>query len=336
MEIIQMNANRKTKLAMAVALTALIFVTIVETKASESDLLQVIKDGIKLNENLIENISFDYILDSNISEAWHDKQFEFIKTTISNEDSLKGIELRVPNLEHKLRTGHAIFEGDKFNITSKEIAASDQEIFEDEIVISDGVKLTELKLKEHHGYISGEVDARKGNLMFDPRNFPRLFTEGRSLYSVLTDPNTTAGLVGTEKIEGDMCYVIDIVGNYINSEGIQRSLKKRCWVDPEKGFLIKKAIAYSVKSPDQALSVTQCNLAEVSQGMWYYSKVTFRSYPLFSGQSDVVAILELSNIGINQQLDECTFVADISKVETIYDEVIDTQYSTKIPQPEIE
>ncbi|HUW18948.1 MAG TPA: hypothetical protein VMW16_06570 [Sedimentisphaerales bacterium] len=323
-----MSKLEKYKFTALIMFAGLFLIAGTNAKANENNILDIIIAGVKLNDSLINNISFSYTVDYNVSEEWRKEQLEFTKTMMGNEYS-EEIELRVSTLEHTLRTGSTVCEGSKFNIASKIVALSDQEVFQDEVVTCDGIQLTELNIKEGIGYISNEPETRRSDLMFDVRNFPTLFVDGQSMYSALTSDDTAVSVLGTETIDGAACYVIEMVKSFSSPSGIQMQVKRRCWIAPEKGYLVKKAISYSVETPDKPLNITESELAESADGIWYYSKATFHSYPLFLTKPDVVAVLELKNIAINQQLRDDTFIPDTSKVTKIYDTVLRFSYPTE-------
>lgn len=321
-----MNKSGKIKLVATVVLSILLWTSVVEANGIENNPLDTIIAGIAYNDGLITNISFDYIVDYNVSEEWRIKQLEFTKKYMC-ENWPEGMELRGPTLEHTLRTGSAIFEEDKLKISSKWVALFDQKLFQDEIVTLDGIKLTELDLKENAGNISDEVDRRKAHLTFDPRNFPVLFADGQPLNSALTDQDITTKLVGTEKIDGTMCHIIEMIKNFMTPEGIQKQSSRKCWIAPNKGFRIKKAISYGTNSFEgKPLTITQCKLAEITPGIWYYSKVTFESYPLSLPRPDVIETLELKNIVVNQQLNENAFAITFPVGYFINDEITNRKY----------
>jgi len=318
--------SMKIKLVVAMVLSVPLWIFVVEAEGIENDLLDTIIVGIAHNDGFITNISFDYTVDYNVSEEWRIKRLEFTKRYMC-DNWPEGMEMRVPTLEHTLRTGSAIFEENKFKIASKWHALSDRKVFQDEIVAYDGATLRELDLKENTGNISDEVDRRKAHLTFDPRNFPALFVDGQPLHSALTAKNTTTSLVSTEEIDGTMCYVIDMVKSFMTPEGVQKQSSRRCWITPNKGFRIKKAISYGTNSFEgKPLTITQCELTEVTKGIWYYSKVTFESYTLSLPIPDVVEVLELKNIVANQEFKENAFTITFPVGCFINDEVNGTRY----------
>jgi hypothetical protein len=318
--------SREIKLAVAVVLSISLWIFVTEAKSVENSSLDTIIAGITRNDGLIANISFDYTVEYNVSEEWRIKRLEFTKKQMVNNRP-EGMEMRVPTLEHTLRTGTTTFERDKFKTTSKWLASSDQKVFQDEIVAYDGVKLTELDIKENAGNISSEVDKRKAHLTFDPRNFPVLFVDGQPLHSALTAKNTTTRLVGTEEIDDTLCYVIEMVKSFMTPEGVREQSSRKCWIATDKGFRVKKAISYGTNSFDsKPLSVTQCELTEVANGIWYYSKVTFESYPLSLPKPDVIETLELKNIVVNQGLKESTFAITFPQGCLVDDKVADKKY----------
>jgi len=319
--------GRKHSMAIAAvaALGVLLWISVVEIKGAENDLLDTITAGIARNDSLITNISFDYAVDYNHSEEWRAKRFELYERHMV-KDVLEGMEMRTLDLERTLRTGSAIFEGNKFKIASKWIFLSDQKVFLDEIVTCDGIKLTELNLKENAAYISDELEKRKGHLTFDPRNFPVVFVEAQPLPSALTAPDTNTIVLGTEQINDTNCYVIEMIESFMTPEGSQKQARRKCWIASDKGLRIKKAIAYDIESLDKPLSITQCELTEVAKGIWYYSKVTFESYPLSLPKPDVIEVLQLNNIVINQQFKENDFKVSFPEGCYIDDEVAGRKY----------
>jgi len=302
-----MADTKKIKRFSLIVLSVLFWSPVVEAKGIEDNSLSTVINAVKRNDDLIANISFDYIVEYNVSEKWRTKQLEFTKRNMGNNWP-EGMELRIPTLEPTLRTGIGIFEGNKFKISSKWTALSDKKVFQDEVVAWNGVKLTELNLKDNIANMSDEVDRREAHLTFDPRNFPLLFVDGQPLYSALTDQNTITKLMGKEEIDGTVCYIIEMTENFITPEGVQKQSRKKCWIAPNKSYRLKKTILYGTESFDsKPLTTTQCDLTEVVKGIWYYSKVTFKSYPLSLPKPDVIEVLEIKNIVINHGLKENEF-----------------------------
>jgi len=321
-----MLRSKKFKLAVAATVAVLISLFAIDASSQENNLLDVLIAGIVHNEGLITSISFDYTVDCNVSDEWRARRLEFTKRYMC-KNWPEGREVRVPNLEPTLRTGSAVFEGNKFKISSKCLFLSDGEVFNDEIVACDGIKLMELNLKENTAYISNDIDRRRAGLFFDPRNFPVLFVDGQPLHLALTAKNTATNLVGTEEIDGTMCYVIEMVRSFTTPEGVQKQSSRRCWIGPDKGYRVKKAISYGTNSFDgKALTVTRCKLTEAAEGIWYYSKVTFESYPLSLPEPDVIEVLELKNIVVNQKLKEKAFTITFSANCLVEDQIAGRRY----------
>jgi len=313
---------KKVDLVIAAILT--LYMTTPGVKGIDNKSLDNVLAGITHSDSLISNISFDYVVDYNVSEKWRSKQLEFMPLP---QDLPMEMEWRVPTLEHTLRTGSATFEGNKSKIVSEKAALSDQKVFENRIVACDGVTFRELNLLENAGYICDVNSHSEGDLMFDPTNFPVLFADGQPLHSALTAKNTTGSLVGTEEIDGTKCYIIEMVENFTTPEGTQEQSRRRCWIAPDKGYRIKKAILYDTNSlDDKPLTVTQCELTEAAKGIWYYSKVTFQSYPLSLPEPDVIAVLQVGNIVINQQLNDNTFALPFPEGCIIDDQISGVRY----------
>lgn len=316
----------KIKLAAAMVLSVLLFTCMVQAKDTANDSLDTVIAGVAHSDSLIANISFDYVVDYNTSDEWRIKRLEFTKKYMCN-NCPEEMELRVPTLERTSCTGSTIFEGDKFKITSKWSFLSDQEVFADDVIACDGVKLTELDRKGNAARISNEVDRKRGVRTPDPRNFPMRFVDSEPLHSALTAPDTNTTVLGTEEIEGTFCYVIEMVEKFVTPEGVQKQSSRRCWIAPNRGFLVKKAISYGTKSFDsKPLTVTQCELTEVTKGIWYYSKVTFESYPLSLPKPDVIEVLKLKNIVVNQEFKENAFTITFPIDYFIDDEVTGRKY----------
>jgi len=316
-----MLKSGKSKFAPLTLLSVLLCISVIEAEGAGNNLLDTIVAGIAHSNSAVKNTSFDYIVDYNVSEQWRSKEF------MMPPDLPLEMEWRVPTLEHTLRTGSAIFEGNKFKISSKKVALSDQKVFEDKIVACDGVTLKELNIKENFGYICDVNNVSIGDLMFDPRNFPVLFADGQALHSALTAKNTRVSLAGTEEIDGTNCYIVEMVKNFTTPEGIQEQSRRRCWIARDKGYHIKKAILYDTDSLDsKRLTITDCELTEAAKGIWYYAKVTFRSYPLSLPEPDVIAVLHLRNIVVNQQLNESAFVLRFPDGCIIHDQISGVSY----------
>jgi hypothetical protein len=320
-----MIRSGKSRLAVLAIISISLYISLVEVKGGENDLLDTIVAGVAHNNSLIKNISFDYVVDFNVSEEWCNKQLELMPMPIEQF-------LRAPTLEHTLRTGSATFAGGKFKISSEIIALSDHKLFVNKIVACNGNTVRELDLKGKVGYIYDVNSAPNGDLMFDPRNFPVLFADGQPLHSALTGKNTNNSLVGTEEIDGTKCYIIEMVENFTTPEGTQEQSRKRCWIASDKGHRIKRGVLYKSKSIDsKPLTITDCELIEAAKGIWYYSKVTFRSYPLSSPKPDLIAVLQLDNIVINRELEENTFAITFPEGCIIDDQISRVRYKAGSP-----
>jgi len=322
-----MLKSGKSKLAVLALISISLYISLIEVEGAGNNLLDTIVAGVAHNNSAIKNISFDYVVDYNVSEEWRNKQLEFMMS----QGLPVEMELRIPTLERTLRTGSATFEGNKFKIASKKTALSDQKVFEDKLVACDSVTLRGLNLKQNVGYICDVNSATEGDLMFDPRNFPVLFVDGQSLQSALTAEKTTISLLGTEEIDGTKCHIIEIVKTFMTPEGGQKQVRRKCWIAPDKCYLVRKAISYDVKSPDKPLNITQSELTEVLKGIWYYSKVTFQSYPSSSPKPDVIAVLQLGNIVVNQKLKEKTFMLPFPDGCLVDDQVSRVRYRVGSP-----
>jgi len=313
----------KPKFIIGLFVSVIFCSSVIGAESTENRLLDTIVAGVMGNESLIKNISFDYVVDYNVSEAWCLKQLEFVQNTLP-----KGIEPRVPTLERTLRTGVLTFEENKFKIKSKIAAFSDGRIFRDEVVASNGIKLTELNFKDNTACISNNVDAREVDLTFDVRNFPVLFLDGQPLDSVLTAKDTAVTILGTEIIDGTVCQIIDIVQNFTAPDGVPKRVRRKCWLAPDKGYLVKRAISYDIALPNRPLSITNTSLIEIAPGIWYYTSVVFESYPLFLPKPDVILVLTLRRIVVNQQLSKDNFTVIFPEGCLVDDQIGGVIYKT--------
>ena len=212
--------------------------------------------------------------------------------------------LRSPTLEHTIRTGTARFQGKDVYIASTIVAISDGKTLEDEIISHDGAIFTRLNLLRNYATISRR---KKLPHFYDVRKYALYFADCQSLYTWLTNPNATYTLIGTEEVEGTTCYVVERARTFLTPDGRRETSRGRCWIALEKGFLVKKAILFDIKSPGRPLTITKCSLTQVAKGIWYYSKISFESYPLSLSKPDINVVVEFENIAVNQQLEANAF-----------------------------
>jgi len=301
-------------------------------QATRSDILDVIVEGVKHYDSLICNIEFDYVIDYDVSEAYRNKRIA------DNEDryrELFELGFRDPTLEHTIRSGTARYEGVRFYLSSKTIACSDQKVFQDKVVAYDASKVTVLDMLRSCGEISNELGPVTSDIFSNPRNYPVLFADVRALQSALTAEDTVSSVVGEEEIDGTFCHIVDMYRE-CGAAGLKKTVKRRCWIAPENGFLVKKAIAFSVREADRPLSVTHCEFKEIGEGIWYYSNVAFESYPGVLPEPDVVVAVSFSNIVLNQPMQEDAFQADLTKVRLVDDLVANVTYESVPAVPSLE
>jgi len=292
--------EKRWLLGSLVCFLLLIRCSITEASDPNQDILNTIVAGVEYNDSLINNVSFDYIIDRNVSDEWRNHRLERIW---SRQPELP-MTLRPPTLEHTVRTGVGRFERKKMYTTSNIIAVSDGKIFEDEIISHDGTTFTKLNLLNNHATISRR---ERLPLSYDVRKYALSFADGEPLYVWLTSPQAKYTIIGTEELEGTRCWIVERARTFFTPDGRQETSRARCWIAPAKGFLVKKAILFDVKSPGKILTITKCQMGEVEDGIWYYSNIRFESYPLSLKEPDITVVVELGNFTINQALGEDKF-----------------------------
>jgi hypothetical protein len=317
------NMHRTEKQELAISLVCLLLLgysSIGQAADPNQDILKNIIDGVAHNDSLITSVSFDYVVDYNVSDGWRKAQLGRLK---QRQPELPA-NLRPRTLEHTVRSGAGRFEGTNIYTTSKVVATTDGNVFVDEVISHDGTIFTQLDLTQNHATISSR---ERLPLSYDPRKYALWFADGQPLHSWLTEPNAVCTVVGTEPIEGTMCHVVERIKEFVTPDGSRETARGKCWIAPEKGFLVKKAIAFSTKSPDKPLSVTKCSLTKVAEGIWCYSKVGFESYPFFLTKPDVTVVVEFKNIAVNRQFERIGFTVPFPVGCLVNDQVRGVRYT---------
>lgn len=283
------------------------------------DLLKTIIAGVQHNNSLIKNLSFDYVVDHNLSDEWKERRLASMRKRHPNLPST----LRLRTIDHTVNSGSARYEGNKIYATFKFVDALDGKKLDDAIISYDGAIFTKLDLLTNHATI-GKREMLP--FAYDIRKYALSFADGHSLYSWLTDDSSTYKFIRTEELQGTKCYVVEGTETFLGPGKQPKTSTDRCWIAAEKGFLVKKALSFSIKSPDKVLTVTNCSLSQVSKGIWYYSKVRFESYPLFLQKPDNIELLELQDIVVNQQLEEDAFTVRFPPGCFVNDQVAHKKY----------
>lgn len=326
-----MNSEKfKRCIFMVVAvLFAVLPATAENVSADSNGVLESVLSALLGNKAKYADISFDYSLDYSTSAEYRSIRRAKAQTN-TPEDSPEQAPPEDPTIEGFVRAGSVVFEGDKLKIDSKIITTSDGEIFQDEIAAYDGAVFREYDFLNNSGSISSNMSHRESDLTWDIRNFCLLFMDGEDLYDVLSRSDTNAVFMGTEQIDGETCWVVEITRDaeiYIGSQLQQAQVRRKCWLAIEKDCLLKKAIAYKTRYPDRVIhSTTDCELTEISKGKWYYKGITFKSYPLNRPEPDVVMVLELDNIKIDEPVDANNFVVKFAPGTVINDDINKTTY----------
>lgn len=283
------------------------------------DLLKTIIAGVQHNNSLIKNLSFDYVVEHNLSDEWKERRLASMRKRHPNLPST----LRLRTIDHTVNRGSARYEGNKIYAAFEFIDALDGKKLDDTIISYDGAIFTKLDVLNNHATI-GKREMLP--FVYDVRKYALSFADGYSLYSWLTDDSSTYKFIRTEKIEGTKCYVIERIETFLGPSKQPKTSSDRCWIAAEKGFLVKKAVSFSIKSPDKVLSITNCSLSQVAEGIWYYSKVRFESYPLFLQKPDIIEVLYLQNIVVNQPLEKSAFTVRFPSGCLVNDQVAGKKY----------
>ncbi len=290
-----------------------------------NDELKNIVNGISQNADMVKNITFDYSIEHKKSERWKTKDLERLRQQLADmRQQLKGERITEQQFrfvyEDVIRTGTFVKTADAFKITNKMTAASDNQVFFDELLISDGVKITKIDIKENSALISYAKDYRNSNAFYFPDNFQNLFLDGGNLLEVFETNDVNVARLGRQAIEGVECDVLEIIHFFKTPEGIKTFTKDRVWIATQNNYLIKQGISYSTdpntKTPINSIMT---EFKEVAEGIWYYSDILFTSFPYGDTTPDVTMLLTLNNIKINENLPDGTFKADLSNIKSIID-----------------
>jgi hypothetical protein len=283
-----------------------------------NDLLGYILTGVSENAGLVKNISFDYSVDHQISEYWKTQIRESMRKQLKD----RGLPEQFPRLpynEHTIRTGSFIRDMDAFKITSKVIANADKNVFMDESVISNKIKVTKMDKKSKSAVISRLEDYRNDDISFFPDSFQNLLFDGKTLQEVSESNNISIAYIGKQMYEGTECEILETTCFFATPEGINDFTKDRVWVAPGNSFLIKYGISFKA-DPNKPINSITAEFEEVSPGIWYYSKILFKSFPSGNIKPDVTMCLTISDIKLNRILPEETFLPDLSAITNIKDE----------------
>lgn len=276
--------------------------------------------GISENAAVIVNLSFDYSIEYQLSEQWKAKKLERFHKQLKEQGLIENEPFRrVPTIEPTLRTGTFIRDGAAFKITNTTVASSDQKLFIDESIISDGVKLTKVDNKSKSAVISPAEGYRNPALSYFPDKFQLLFLDGRTIQEIFESGQSDFVYIGREQDDGTECEVFEISRFYETPEGVSKVTKDRVWVAPENCFLIKKGISFKT-DPGKPINSITTEFKEVSKGLWYYSEIVFESFPLGNIEPDVTMILTISDIKINQIVPKEIFLPDLTNIPHVMDE----------------
>jgi len=129
-------------------------------------------------------------------------------------------------------------------------------------------------------------------------------------------------LVAKEVVNGDDCYVLEIDGQTQNMT--------RVWIDPSKGFLVRRRIEYWPNGEVKEWQNVE-ELKEYADGVWMPSKVTRRSYS--STDRYGTHIVHAENVAtahelrVNTGLSDDDFTLHLAKGTIVYNEGLDEWYT---------
>ena len=278
--------------------------------------------GVSENAVAIKSISFDYSMEYLLSEQWKAKKKESWQRQLNEKqlpETLREELSRAPSIESTLRSGAFIRDGTAFKMINKVVAISDQKLFIDESIISDGVNLTRINSKSKSATISNAKDYNNVALNYFPDEFQLLFLDGRTIQEIFESGRSDFIYIGQEQYDGTECEVFEISRSYKTPEGANKFTKDRVWIAPESGFLIKKGISFKA-DPSKPINSIKTESKEVSNGLWYYSEIVFESFPSGNTEPDVTMILTINDIKINEVLPKETFVSDLTDIPSVIDE----------------
>lgn len=285
---------------------------------NNNDQLGYILTGVSENAGLVKNISFDYSIDHQISEHWKTQILESMRKQLK-ERGLSEQPPRLPYNENTTRTGNFTRDTGAFKITNKIIASADKKNFMEESIISDRKKVTKIDKRTNSAVISRLDDYRNADISFFPDNFQNLLFDGKTLQEVSESNNVNIAYIGRQMYEGVECEMLEATYFFTTPENINDFTKDRVWIAPGDSFLIKHGISFKT-DPNKPINSITAEFEEVSAGIWYYSKIVFKSFPSGDAKPDVTMCLTISNIKLNQVLPKETFLPDLEAVQNIKDE----------------
>jgi hypothetical protein len=276
--------------------------------------------GVSENAVATKNISFNYSVEYRFSEQWKSKELERLRKQLGEQGFSENEQFpRVPFIENTLRTGTFLREAKAFKISSKLVANADTKVFIDETIVSEGVKLTKVNNKSKSVVISQAEGYRNSDLSYFPDKFQLLFLDGRTIQEIFESGQSDFVYIGREQYDGTECEVFEISRSYKTPEGVNKFTKDRVWVAPQNDFLIKKGVSFQA-DPNKPINSIKAEFKEISSGLWYYSEITFESFPLGNIEPDVTMILTISDAKINQPVPKEMFVPDLTGIASVIDE----------------
>lgn len=284
----------------------------------EKQLLDTIIIGVKYNNSLIKNISYDYSIEYQVSKelSLHAKNYL---------DDQKGLS---EVIDHSITSGNLRQAGNKYFISSKTVLVGDETISRHQISVFDGMSSIDLNLKNDRGVIGNSPNLVPS--FFDPRFISVAFSDWKSIYDVISDAKTEIKINGLEEIDGVSCYKLTLERLYSNDAGNFIS-KKTIWIDPRRGFTIKKALSFSPEM-ERPIIITKFTPVELPGGIWYYKEIVFESdRPELPPGPHTTVTLKIKNIVVNTIFEKDAFMTDINQVKVITDRCAGITFKTQKP-----
>jgi hypothetical protein len=280
--------------------------------------------GMHDNDSAIKSVSFDYHTAIHISP---DYQQQLQNNSIAKAQQNNGSP-RDPTLEDTTIDGSAKFAGENMLVTVLQKFKNDQALIQSREVSICGLRTFDLDRITRVLTISADTSSPRNEPSLDPRTNLTRFSEGKLPSEMLSDKDFVATIIGKEDILNDQCYkirlsrVVDMIGKG------KREFRKEIWIAPSCGYLLKKAISYSLLDPNTPFNITTYQLQKTQEGVWVYSASSFKSFPV----QPTVAAYDIETAFLNYRINESYTDFDFkpnaspSIVKTVVDRISETSY----------
>lgn len=296
--------------------------------------LGMLRFGIRHAERATSRIQFKYRITNVPSQASVADQRAHLLSQLNGLPPDQLNELRSPGLESSARTGAVTAFGTKYAISGRTQALRDHEDFEEKEVFYDGLLVRTLNVADRRLSVE-QASNTPSDIFWNPRTYPYVFMEGRPLSGALAAANIDSQITGIEDVDGTRCMVVDMRVKNLDMDGLPTEARRICWIAMDKGFMVKKAVAYSVRHPGEVISKTECELSEVAPGIWYYRRVQFRSMQVGIDASTPywTSVLEIRDIELLDREPHAAFSVNPMDADVIEDHVTGALYRTEELNP---